>query len=169
MAHQTPVAVVAAAMILAACSGPEYEADDPAPSAPASAAASAATQPPGITDSAQLSEPVVAQGVVTRADGTAVADALVELVAAPTEAQPAGTDPPEYLRTPVAAARTDPDGRYELRLASGLRAELPVDDAGLVEFGVVVDAPEGAGTVFWTGPGELTHPHTADLELDPDG
>ncbi|WP_053205452.1 carboxypeptidase-like regulatory domain-containing protein [Jiangella muralis] len=166
MAHRTPAAVVAAVLVLAACSDPEYGADDPAPSAAASATTSspapAATVPPGITDSAQLSEPVAVRGVITRPGGAPVVDALVQLVTEPADEQPA-------TGGAVATARTGADGAYELRIAAELRAALPADDAGLVGFAVVVDSPDGAARTSWTGPAELTHPHSADLEVVPDG
>ncbi|SED64439.1 hypothetical protein [Jiangella alba] len=148
MALRTPAAVVAVVLV-AGCTG----ADPDEPGATPTAATS---------DSAELSEPVAVRGVITRADGTPVADALVQLVAEP-------ADGPTATGGPVAAARTGADGAYELRIAADLRAALPVDDAGLVRFAVVVDSPDGIARTSWTGPGALTHPHTADLEVHPAG
>ncbi|TDD65261.1 hypothetical protein E1262_25690 [Jiangella aurantiaca] len=170
MAHRTPAAVVVA-VLFAACSSGERDAADPsalpAPT-PAASATPTATLVPGIPDSAQLSEPVVVRGRVLRADGTAVAEALVQLTTEPTDEQLATIDPFLHPLTPVAATSSGPDGRYELRIPAGRRTELPVDEAGLVQFVVLVESPEGSATEFWTGPGEPTHPHTVDLEVRPD-
>ncbi|WP_116953032.1 hypothetical protein [Jiangella endophytica] len=169
MAYRTPVVV--AAVLLAGCSGAEPGAEPAATPAPPPAPTSAATLLPGITDSGQLSEPVVVQGWVSRTDGTAVADALVLLAAHPTGADVAATGTGGSPLTPVAAARSGPDGRYELRIAAHLRAELPADEDGLVGFVVSVDSPDGRDqpSSSWTAPAEPTHPHTVDLDVSAAG
>lgn len=164
MAHRTPAAAVAvaAAVLIAACSGGGHEAHDRLP--PTSPAAAPSGTPSG---SADRSEPVLAHGVITSPDGTPVADAVVQLTTEPTDAQLATIDPFEYPLTPVAETRTGPDGRYELRIPADKRAELPVDASGQVQYVVIVDSPDGGAMEFWTGPGAPTHPHSLDLELIP--
>lgn len=167
MAHRTP-AVVVAALLVAGCSG--TESGEPGERRSPAAATPATTLLPGIADSAELSEPVAVQGTVTRADGTAAPDALVQLATHPTDDDLATAGTGSYLLEPVATARTGPDGRYELRIAADLRAELPADEDGLVEFAVFVESPDGRGQApYWTAPAALTHPHTLDVELRPPG
>ncbi|MBB5790056.1 hypothetical protein [Jiangella mangrovi] len=153
MTARTSVAATAAAALLAAgCSTPEHGAGHP----PA-ATSPAPTLSPGVPDSAELSEPVVARGRVLRADGTGVADALVTLESTSSSGEPSH---------PVAVTRSGVDGSYELRIPAELRDALLTNDDGLVEFAVAAESPDGnARSDPWTAPAEPTHPQTIDLEV----
>ncbi|TDC50949.1 carboxypeptidase regulatory-like domain-containing protein [Jiangella ureilytica] len=158
-ATRSVVTTAAAVLLAAGCSTPEHGPGHPAATSPVPPSAvseipepeSAATLLPGIPDSAELSEPVVARGRVVRADGAVVPDALVTLTT---------------RLNPVAAARSGPDGQYELRIAAHLRAELATNENGQVEFAVSAESAEGDGRLpVWTAPAEPTHPYTADIEV----
>lgn len=162
---RTLVAVAVVALLAAACTGAD---PDPGPSLPPSPAGVSSDPDwlPDTPDSAELSEPVVARGTVTTADGSRVVDAQVMLVVWP-EPEVLDTldegDPVPL--TPVAKARTGPDGGYELRIAAEARSGLTIDADGIVDYQVSAETADGYADFQWSGPPELTHPQTADLEL----
>lgn len=72
----------------------------------------------GLVDSAELDGPVIAEGVLSSTDDTAPEDSLVILYAWPSGEDLSRVEVGETVKTvPLAYARTDADGAFELKLS----------------------------------------------------
>ncbi|WP_248580205.1 hypothetical protein [Nocardioides sp. InS609-2] len=91
-----------------------------------------------LTDSAQLTTPILAEGRVVDASGAPAAD--VRLVVLGWPAMTDAADGEEFTLPPVAYASAGEDGRFALHISDpDLLAPLADDDSGLVDVEILVE------------------------------